>query len=119
MLPYVVRVQRDTFEVAIEQTGLSLSMLLSLSVAQAAVVLAAAVAVGLWASRRIGLGPPLVEALLQRGTLPSATKPVFARAVGIGVACGGGIIALELCIFVPLDPDGIGVLQERAGHPPV
>ena len=31
----------------------------------------------------------------------------------------GGIIALELLLFVPLDPDGIGVLQEHAGHTPM
>ncbi len=119
VLPYVVRLQRDTLQAAIEQTGLSLPMLLALSVAQAAVVLAVAIAIGAWASRRVGLGAPLLDALLQGGTLPPGTKRVLAQAVGLGVACGGGIIALELFVFVPLDPDGIGVLQERAGHPPV
>jgi len=94
VLPYVVRLQRDTLQAAIEQTGLSLPMLLALSVAQAAVVLAIAVAIGAWASRRVGLGAPLLDALLQGGTLPPGTKRVLAQAVGLGVACAGGIIAL-------------------------
>ncbi len=119
VLPYVVRLQRATLQAAIEQTGLPLPMLLALSVAQAAVVLAIAVATGAWASRRIGLGAPLLESFAQGGTLPRGTTRILARSVGLGVLCGGGIIALEWFFFVPLDPGGIGTLQEQAGHPPV
>ncbi len=82
VLPYVVRLQRATLQVAIEQTGLPLPMLLALSVAQAAVVLAIAVATGAWASRRIGLGAPLLESFAQGGTLPRGTTRILQAKAG-------------------------------------
>ena len=111
VVPFALSLQRETLSEVIAQTGLPLSALIAISILQGALFLAVAVAVGLWAARKIGLGAPLVEALLARVPLPMWTGSALRQAALVGVVCGGVIIALEVWIFRRLDPAGIGAIE--------
>ena len=117
VLPYALSLQGEQLHQAVEQTGLPVPAVLAISVAQGAVLLALAVAAGLWASRKIGLGAPLIAAWLNSVPFPEGTRRALQQAALVGLLCALAIIALDPLIFLPLDPDGLGAL-EGATPPP-
>ncbi len=116
ILPYALSLQEEQLRQAVAQTGLPVPALLAISVVQGAVLLAVAVAAGLWASRRIGLGAPLIGAWLTSVPFPPGTRQTLQQAALVGLTCAVIIIALDRLIFLPLDPEGIGALE--GAHPP-
>ena len=117
ILPYALSLQGEQLHQAVEQTGLPVPAVLAISVAQGAVLLALAVAAGLWASHRIGLGAPLIAAWLNGVPFPEGTRRALRHAALVGVLCAAAIIVLDPLVFLPLDPDGLGAL-EGANPPP-
>jgi hypothetical protein len=85
--------------------GPPLAVLLLLSLVQNAVLLAAAIAVGLWLGPRVGLGAPLMADLLLG--VPGAWSRVrrFApTAAAIGAALAVVIVVLDMAVFGPNMP---------------
>ena len=100
VLPYALSLQGEPLRQAVAQTGLPVPALLAISLAQSALLLALAVAAGLWASRRIGLGAPLIGAWLTSVSFPQGTRRALLQAGLVGLLCAAAIILLH--VIVPL-----------------
>jgi hypothetical protein len=70
VLPYVATTQGAQLLQAAKRASLAVSTLFAISVLQAAGMLAIAVSLGSWASRRLGLGSPVIDALSERAPRP-------------------------------------------------
>ena len=94
-------------------------VLLSLQLAQGVVLVGAATALGLWLGPKVGLGAPLVHALVA-GDRTARTK--LRRLVGpaalVGVVVGAAIVALDLWVFSPRLPaptNALGTVEPPPG----
>src|SRR5262249_31669929 len=107
VLPYVATLENEALAAAAARTHLDVRELLAISVAQTVVLLAIAVVVGQWAARKLGLGTPLIAALLivaamlfGLGHLPAtgALAPLSAALVvrAIVLSGTGGLLFGEL-----------------------
>lgn len=114
VLPYVVALERHALDAASARAHLSVPLLLAISLAQSAVLLAAAVVAGLWASRAIGLRTPLIASLVSHTPAPRGLVTTLSVAVLLGVATGLFLIALDHWVFAPMP--SVGALM-RAGGP--
>jgi membrane protease YdiL (CAAX protease family) len=84
--------------------GLTVPLVVALSVLQSGVLLAVAVPVGLWAASRLALRAPLSEALATGGSLREAAKPFLGIAVLAGAATGVVSWLLSAFVFGPAMP---------------
>src|SRR6516164_900200 len=84
VLPYVATLENEALAAAAARTHLEVRELLAISVAQTAVLLAIAVVVGQWAARKLGLGTPLIAALLTRRPAPEKTLSTLFVASALG-----------------------------------
>ena len=98
VFPYTLSLDGEQLRQTVAQTGLPVLALLAISLAQSAVLLA--VAAGLWASRRIGLGAPLIGAWLTSVSFPQGTRRALLQAGLVGLLCAAAIILLH--VIVPL-----------------
>src|SRR5215813_5965757 len=73
VLPYVATLENNVLAAAAARAHLEVRELLAISVAQTAVLLAIAVVVGQWAAWKLGLGTPLIAALLTCRPAPGKT----------------------------------------------
>ena len=112
VLPYVKALLPQAFEAATELHGMPPFVLIALSIAQSAVLLGLTSFSGLWAARKLGLGAPVIDAWLERGAVPSDLRRSALTAVGLGIAAGLLALALDLLVFLPLDPHGLGRLAQ-------
>lgn len=115
VLPYV-----DALTPALGQAatrlGLPVSLVALLSVFQSAVILAVITFSGLWAAGKLGLGTPWVDAWFG-GTPPPDLRRAAFTAVALGLAAGVVLLALDLCLFLPLSPQDVGPLLRQAQPP--
>jgi hypothetical protein len=97
--------------------GPPLAVLLVLSLVQNGLLLAAAIAAGLWLGPRVGLGAPLLRDLLLGvpGTWPRFRRSLLPAALS-GVAAALAVLALEVLVFAPRLPVDVGA--ERGGAVP-
>jgi hypothetical protein len=102
VLPYVATLEHKVLAAAAARTHLPVATLLAISTAQTALLLAVAVGVGLWAARKLGLGTPLIGALIARRPLPEGTGRTLLLALAIGIAMGILLILLDKFVFAPL-----------------
>ncbi len=80
-----------------------------------------AIAVGLLAARAIGLGSPMLRALLHREPLPEGTAKILGMAFVVGLVGGAALMGLALLIEPPLNAEmaRLGVeLPENLNPPP-
>jgi hypothetical protein len=66
VLPYLTILEKNALAAAAEHAHLQVRDLLAISVAQTAVLMATVVLVGQWAAWKVGLGTPLIVALITR-----------------------------------------------------
>jgi hypothetical protein len=76
--------------------------LLAFSVFQAALLLAVAVVVGQWAAWKLGLGTPLIVALLTCRPAPEKALPTLLLAFTLGGVTALALMMLDRWVFVPI-----------------
>jgi hypothetical protein len=102
VLPYVAALENEALAAATARTHFKMRELLTISVVQTAVLLAIAVIMGQWAAQKIGLGTPLIKALLTRNRVPEEMLSTLLSAFAIGVAMGLALLALDHWFFAPI-----------------
>ncbi len=102
VLPYVATLENKALAAAAAHTRFDVRELLAISVAQSAVLLAIAVVVGLWAARKLGLGTPLIAALLSRRPAPEKTRATLLIAVALGIVTALALVMLDHWVFAPI-----------------
>lgn len=99
VLPYVVTLQRSV----LEALPIPLPLALAASVAQSAVLLAAAAFLGLRAADAVGLRTPLTDALARRrGVREAFTGLGPLSCLAIGAVTAVAIVAVDQILFAPL-----------------
>jgi membrane protease YdiL (CAAX protease family) len=99
VLPYAVELAPAAFDAAAQQLGIPTSAVIGISIAQSALLLAFATFTGLWAARKLGLGAPLVDALIRKEALPHSSGRIAVRAIVLGVAAALLILILDWLVF--------------------
>lgn len=102
VVPYSLALQAPL----LEQMSLPvpLTVLIVAQITQNAVLVAAAVALGLLLARRVGLGAPLLEGWLSKEPGRRRVWPWLVQSVAGGVGAGVAIILLDLVAFAPQMP---------------
>lgn len=98
-----------------------LPVLLAISVAQNAVLLAIAIAAGLFFAYRSGLGLPILEGLFAHENVTGRTKAILLPSIVLGVLGSLAIIALDAFVFAPLlrgQPGGLALNVNAAALNP-
>jgi len=102
VLPYVLELEADALHAAVLKSGLRLTTVLAVSMLQTSILLAIAVFAGLWAARKLGLGAPLLDALLRGERIGRPALRALSAAAGIGLLAGAVIVFLDQRVFPPL-----------------
>src|SRR5712691_5016619 len=100
VMPYLLAM----FGKTLAHVQIGLPALLTLQFVQSTVLLSLTVGLGLFLSRKIGLGAPLLEAWLYKRELP-VQKVTLAYSVGAGAAVGALIVLLVYFVFLRLIPE--------------
>jgi hypothetical protein len=95
ILPYQLALTGPQLQVAAQTQGMTVTQLLLLSLVQGAALAGVAVFAGAWASRRLGLGAPLLSAWLSGTAPPPGQGRMFAQATMWGLLCAAAVIALD------------------------
>jgi Type II CAAX prenyl endopeptidase Rce1-like len=95
VLPYAVTLLASKPQ----KTPVPLPVVLALQFAQTGILLGLAVGLGLWLSRRIGLGAPLIEGWLRKEKIGPQLKKLLAPSVGLGIFVGLVILGLDAGLF--------------------
>jgi hypothetical protein len=115
ILPYISSLEGKVLSAAAERRHLPVAALLALSMVQTAILLAAAIGAGLWASRELGLRTPLIDAAVLRQPVPKGTGRTLALALGCGLLTGAALAATDRWIFASV----AAPLQASVGAHPV
>ncbi len=102
VLPYVTTLESRALAEAAVRSHLNVKALLAISLIQSAVLLAIAVVVGLWAARKLGLGTPLIDALLLRRPPPNKTLSTLLIAVVVGILTALALAMFDHWVFAPI-----------------
>jgi hypothetical protein len=117
VLPYLNALFPQAFQKATEQHGLTAFALIALSIGQSALLLGLMSFSGLWAARKLGLGAPVLDAWLGGDAVSYDLRRSTLIAIALGIASGLLFIGLDLLIFLPLDPNGLGHLLQNKQPP--
>jgi hypothetical protein len=109
VIPYVEALT-PTLAQAASRLGVPTAVVVLLSIAQSAVMLAVMTFSGLWAARKLGLGAPVLDAWLYGHRAPPDLRRHALVAAILGLASGLAIVALDLWLFLPLSRPGVGSL---------
>jgi hypothetical protein len=85
VLPYVATLENKALAVAAARAYLGVPDLVAFSVFHAALLLAVAMVVGQWGAWKLGLGTPLIVALLTCRPAPEKTLPTLLIAFTLGI----------------------------------
>ena len=102
VLPYVATLENKALAAAAARANLEVRDLLAISVVQAALLLAVAVVVGQWAAWRLGLGTPLIVALLTCRPAPKKTLSTLLIAFALGIVTALALMLLDRWAFAPI-----------------
>jgi len=116
VVPYAFTLAPQALEDAVQQTGLTMGPIIVISILQSALLFGAMTFTGLWAAKKLGLGAPLLDALVKGDPIPADNRSWVSVSIVLGVAGVLLLIALEKWLFVPLDPEGVGGILQV--HPP-
>ena len=95
VLPYLATLENKALAAAAARTHLEVRDLLAFSVLQAALLLAVAVVVGQWAAWKLGLGTPLIVALLTHRPAPEGTLSTLLVAFTLGIVTALALVLLD------------------------
>lgn len=99
LFPYALALAPETLDRAAQQLELPIPAIIAISLLQSAFTLGFATFVGLWAARKLGLGAPLVDAILQHEISPYSVRRVGSLAIALGATVGLLVIGLDLIAF--------------------
>lgn len=116
VLPYMFALAPEALDEAVNQTGIPVVLIVGISIFQSALLLGFMTFTGLWAAKKIGLGAPILDALVNKAPLAADTRKSAIGSIGLGTAGAFLLIALDVWVFLPLDPEGLGAIQ--SSHPP-
>ena len=117
MMPYFLALAPGRLDEAARELGLSVPVVLAISIGQSTIVLAIMVFSGLWAAQRVGLGAPVLDALLGGKPLPDGFRRASINALIVGIATALLVVALEFFVFIPADPTGLGRVMQAPPAP--
>ena len=112
VLPYLNAIMPQTLPEPATQRGLPTWAMLAISIVQSALVLGVMTFSGLWAARKLGLGAPVLDAWLGGEALAFDLRSSALTAFALGIATGLMLIGLDLLVFLPLDPNGLGQIVQ-------
>jgi membrane protease YdiL (CAAX protease family) len=99
VLPYTLELQSGMLQDL--DLPLSLPLLITLQIAQSAVLFGVLIALGLFFANRIGLGLPILEARLRGEPVADQVRAILPVSIIVGVVASLLIIGLELAFFQP------------------
>ena len=99
VFPYALALAPESIESAAQQLGVPTSAAFAISIIQSALILGLMTYTGLWAAGKLGLGAPLVEALVYKRALPYKFRLRGVQAIALGVAAALLIAGLDLLVF--------------------
>ena len=102
VLPYVTTLENKALAAAAARTHLKVGELLAISVIQTAILLAIAVILGQLAARKLGLGTPLIVALLAGRSVSERSLSTLLVALALGIATAVALMMLDHWIFAPI-----------------
>lgn len=102
VLPYAMALTPGGLGNAAQRVGIPIPAIIAISTIQSAVILSVMTFAGLWAARKLGLGAPLVDALIYKEVLAHDVHQNGTRAIALGVAAAFLIIGLDLLVFGPI-----------------
>jgi len=100
VLPYTITLQGGV------PTGLPIPfpLLLAISVAQNALILALAIGMGLFCARRVRLGAPILEGWLRGEKVGERGRAILIPSILLGLGVGLIILLLDVIVFAPYLP---------------
>jgi hypothetical protein len=114
VLPYVHALFPQALQESVKQHGLPAFALIAISIGQSALLLGLMSFSGLWAARKLGMGAPVLDAWLAGDAMPYDLRRSALITTALGIASGLLCLALDLLVFSPLDPNGLGrILQQK------
>lgn len=120
IIPYTLTLQGVTSQ----SVGLPmpLPLLLTIQIAQNAVIFGILTALGLFFANRIGLGLPMVEARLNGESVKDKIRAILPLSIAIGVVASLLIIGLDAFVFQPALlrelGDSVNTLNLQSAQPP-
>jgi hypothetical protein len=108
ILPYSLALQSATL--AKMTLPIPLPLLITIQVAENAVMFGIAVLIGLFLANRIGLGAPILEGLFTHQKVIDRVKAFIVPSIVLGVVASIAIIALDVFVFAPALKVELGVL---------
>ncbi len=99
VLPYAMTLTPAAIDDAVQQLGIPISAVIGISIIQSALLLGIATLTGLWAARKLGLGAPIIDALIRKEVLPHSSRQFAVRAIVLGAATALLIFVLDLLVF--------------------
>ena len=107
VMPYTLELTGDAFKKAQERMHRPRWVLVLLQSAQSAVLMGVATGLGLLIAPRIGLGAPLLEALLAGKNVTTQALAFIAPALILGIASSAVLLILEITVFWPRLPQAM------------
>ncbi len=99
ILPYVTALAPDVLDAAAQEMQISVSTVIVISSVQSFIMLGIATFTGLWAAKKLSLGAPLIDAVLNKRPLPYDPKKTALCVVAVSLATGAIIYVLEMTTF--------------------
>ena len=99
VLPYVLELQSGVL--AQLNLPMSLPVLLALQVVQSAVMFAIAIFLGMLLAKRIGLGTPILDSIVQNESASDKVRAILPISIGLGVVATILILGMEVLFFQP------------------
>ena len=116
-LPYLHALFPQALRESVKQSGLPAFALVAISTGQSALLLGFMSFSGLWAARKLGMGAPVLDAWLAGDAPPYDLRRSVRIAAALGLASGLLGLALDLLVFLPLDPNGLGRIVQTKQPP--
>lgn len=120
IIPYSLTMQSGTLQNV--NLPIPLPLLITIQIAQNAVMFGILTALGFFFANRIGLGLPIVEARLNGESIKDKVRAILPLSIAVGVVASLLIIGLEVAIFQPALlrelGDSVNTLNLQTAQPP-
>jgi hypothetical protein len=117
VFPYLHALFPQALRESVKEHGLPAFALVAISIGQSALLLGLMSFSGLWAARKLGMGAPVLDAWLAGDAAPYDLRRSARIAAALGLASGLLGLALDLLVFLPFDPNGLGRIVQTKQPP--